>query len=77
MEEKDKMVIGLQSLPLEKLDHVAHVLMKRNLNLQQEQDEIEFDIDIYTLDTETLWELGRFVEKIETNNNASSSSSNA
>ncbi|KAK1568130.1 hypothetical protein Q3G72_020967 [Acer saccharum] len=59
MEEKHKLGIGLQSLPQEKMEHVVHILWKRNGNLRQDEDEIELDIE--ALDTETLWELDRFV----------------
>lgn len=59
MEEKHKLGLGLQSLPQEKMEHVVHILRKRNGNLRQDEDEIELDIE--ALDTETLWELDRFV----------------
>lgn len=59
MEEKHKLGIGLQSLPQEKMEQVIHILKKRNGNLRQDEDEIELDIE--ALDTETLWELDRFV----------------
>ncbi|XP_039038479.1 transcription factor GTE7-like [Hibiscus syriacus] len=59
MEEKQKLGIGLQSLPQEKMDNVVHILRKRNGHLTQDGDEIELDIE--AMDTETLWELDRFV----------------
>ncbi|KAL2522610.1 Transcription factor GTE7 [Forsythia ovata] len=58
-EEKQKLGAVLQELPAEKLDQMIQIVKKRNLNLLQEGDEIEVDIE--TLDTETLWELDRFV----------------
>ncbi|KAK4852676.1 hypothetical protein QYF36_026078 [Acer negundo] len=58
MEEKQKLGIGLQSLPPEKIGHVVDILTKRNRNLR---DEVEFEVDVEALDTETLWELDRFV----------------
>ncbi|KAK2639441.1 hypothetical protein Ddye_027236 [Dipteronia dyeriana] len=57
-EEKQKLGIGLQSLPPEKIGHVVDILTRRNRNLR---DEVEFEVDVDALDTETLWELDRFV----------------
>ncbi|CAK9136945.1 unnamed protein product [Ilex paraguariensis] len=59
MEEKQKLGIGLQSLPQEKMPQLVQIIGKRNEHLAQEGDEIELDIE--ALDTETLWELDRFV----------------
>lgn len=59
MEEKHKLSIGLQSLPQEKMPQLVHIIKKRNANMVQEGDEIELDIE--AIDTETLWELDRFV----------------
>ncbi|PKA45749.1 Transcription factor GTE4 [Apostasia shenzhenica] len=58
-EEKQKLSNNLQKLPSEKLDMVVQIIRKRNLSLSQNEDEIEVDID--SVDTETLWELERFV----------------
>ncbi|KAL8239451.1 hypothetical protein R6Q59_016018 [Mikania micrantha] len=58
-EEKQKLSMNLQNLPSEKLDNVVKIIKKRNPSLSQKDDEIEVDID--TFDTETLWELDRFV----------------
>ncbi|CAA2972000.1 transcription factor GTE4 isoform X1 [Olea europaea subsp. europaea] len=58
-EEKQKLSINLQSLPSEKLENVVQIIKKRNPALSQCDDEIEVDIDI--VDTETLWELDRFI----------------
>lgn len=58
-EEKQKLSTSLQSLPSEKLDHVVQIIKKRNPSVCQEDDEIEVDID--SVDIETLWELDRFV----------------
>ncbi|KAL8151107.1 hypothetical protein V2J09_020915 [Rumex salicifolius] len=59
LEEKQKLSFDLQNLPSEKLVGVLRVIKKRNPSLCQNDDEIEVDID--TVDTETLWELDRFV----------------
>ncbi|CAA2953303.1 transcription factor GTE7-like [Olea europaea subsp. europaea] len=59
MEEKHKLGLGLQSLPQEKMPQLVQIIRKRNEHLAQDGDEIELDIEV--LDTETLWELDRFV----------------
>ncbi|KAL2513591.1 transcription factor GTE7-like [Forsythia ovata] len=59
MEEKHKLGLGLQSLPQEKMPQLVQIIRKRNEHLAQDGDEIELDIE--ALDTETLWELDRFV----------------
>ncbi|KAL3509236.1 hypothetical protein ACH5RR_028637 [Cinchona calisaya] len=58
-DEKQKLSTNLQSLPSEKLENVVQIIRKRNPSLSQNDDEIEVDID--SVDTETLWELDRFV----------------
>lgn len=58
-EEKQKLSSSLQNLPSDKLDDVVKIIKKRNSTLFQSDDEIEVDIDSF--DTETLWELDRFV----------------
>ncbi|XP_038684093.1 transcription factor GTE4-like isoform X2 [Tripterygium wilfordii] len=58
-EEKQKLSTNLQSLPSEKLDNIVQIIKKRNSTLFQHDDEIEVDID--SVDAETLWELDRFV----------------
>lgn len=58
-DEKQKLSKNLENLPSEKLDMVVQIIRKRNLSLSQHEDEIEVDID--SVDTETLWELDRFV----------------
>ncbi|XP_042480138.1 transcription factor GTE4-like [Macadamia integrifolia] len=58
-EEKQRLSTNLQSLPSEKLDNIVQIIKKRNSSLSQHDDEIEVDID--SVDTETLWELDRFV----------------
>ncbi|XLR62345.1 hypothetical protein S83_013017 [Arachis hypogaea] len=45
LEEKHKLGIGLQSLPLEKMEQVIQIIRKRNGNLKQDEDEIELDIE--------------------------------
>lgn len=57
--EKQKLSSNLQSLPAEKLESVVDIIKKRTSSLRQHDDEIEVDIDSF--DTETLWELDRFV----------------
>ncbi|XP_074286006.1 transcription factor GTE7-like [Silene latifolia] len=59
MEEKQKLGNGLQNLPEEKMSQVVNIIRKRNGPLDQDGDEIELDIE--AVDTETLWELDRFV----------------
>lgn len=59
LEEKQKLSESLQNLPPEKLEGVVRIIKKRNPSLCQNDDEIEVDID--TVDIETLWELDRFV----------------
>ncbi|XP_065851137.1 transcription factor GTE4-like [Euphorbia lathyris] len=58
-EEKQKLTTNLQSLPSEKLDNIVQIIKQRNSSLSQHGDEIEMDID--SVDAETLWELDRFV----------------
>lgn len=58
-DEKQKLSSNLQTLPAEKLESVVEIIKKRNSSLCQRDDEIEVDIDSF--DTETLWELDRFV----------------
>lgn len=58
-EERQKLSFGLQSLPEEKMNQVLQIVKKRNVDTQQEGDEIVLDFE--TMDTETLWELDRFV----------------
>ncbi|KAI5338307.1 hypothetical protein L3X38_017578 [Prunus dulcis] len=56
-EEKQKLSTSLQSLPSEKLDSIVQIIKRRNSDLFQHDDEIEVDID--SVDVETLWELDR------------------
>ncbi|KAJ4976252.1 hypothetical protein NE237_001358 [Protea cynaroides] len=58
-EEKQRLSTNLQGLPSEKLDNIVQIIKKRNSSLCQHDDEIEVDID--SVDAETLWELDRFV----------------
>lgn len=58
-EERQKLSFGLQSLPEEKMNQVLQIVKKRNVDTQQDGDEIVLDFE--TMDTETLWELDRFV----------------
>ncbi|KAI3939562.1 hypothetical protein MKX01_038517 [Papaver californicum] len=58
-EEKQKLSTHLQNLPSAKLDNIVQIIKKRNSSLNQRDDEIEVDID--SVDAETLWELDRFV----------------
>ncbi|XP_078430636.1 transcription factor GTE2-like [Wolffia australiana] len=58
-EEKKKLSQGLQSLPEEKMTQVLLIVQRRNPDPALHGDEIELDFE--TLDTETLWELDRFV----------------
>ncbi|KAJ4909392.1 hypothetical protein Rs2_04013 [Raphanus sativus] len=58
-EEKRRLSEDLQDLPFDKLEEVVEIIKKRTPELEQQDDEIELDID--SLDLETLWELYRFV----------------
>ncbi|XP_020694467.1 transcription factor GTE4 isoform X1 [Dendrobium catenatum] len=58
-DEKQRLSDNLQKLPSEKLDIVVQIIRKRNFSVSQHDDEIEVDID--SVDIETLWELDRFV----------------
>ncbi|KAL3632759.1 hypothetical protein CASFOL_025743 [Castilleja foliolosa] len=58
-DEKHKLSVNLQNLPSEKLENVVQIIKKRNSSVSQQDDEFEVDID--NVDTETLWELDRFV----------------
>lgn len=58
-EEKQKLSTNLQSLPPEKLDNIVQIIKKKNSPLSQNDEEIEVDID--SVDIDTLWELDRFV----------------
>ncbi|KAF3574817.1 hypothetical protein F2Q69_00063154 [Brassica cretica] len=59
MDEKRRLIEELQDLPCDKLETVVQIIKKSNPELSQQDDEIELDID--SLDIETLWELYRFV----------------
>ncbi|XP_073302327.1 uncharacterized protein [Primulina huaijiensis] len=58
-EEKQRLSTNLQSLASDKLDAIIQIIKKNNTALSQHDDEIEVDID--SVDQETLWELDRFV----------------
>jgi len=58
-EEKQRLSLNLQSLPSEKLDNIVQIIRKRNPGMFQQDDEIE--VDMASVDPETLWELDRFV----------------
>ncbi|KAF8411317.1 hypothetical protein HHK36_003864 [Tetracentron sinense] len=58
-DEKSKLGMSLQNLPAEKMEQVVQILRKRNGQLAQDGDEIELDFE--AMDTETLWELDRYV----------------
>ncbi|CAI5506713.1 unnamed protein product [Closterium sp. Naga37s-1] len=57
--EKQKLSVNLGKLPPENLDRIVQIISERNPDLSQNADEIELDID--SLDSETLWELERYV----------------
>ncbi|XP_062011538.1 transcription factor GTE3, chloroplastic-like isoform X2 [Rosa rugosa] len=59
MQEKQKLSTDLQALPSEKLANVVQIVKKRSQGILQQDDEIELDIG--SVDPETLWELDRFV----------------
>ncbi|KAL1224075.1 Transcription factor GTE5 [Cardamine amara subsp. amara] len=59
LDEKRRLSEELQDLPYDKLETVVQIIKKSNPELSQQDDEIELDID--SLDINTLWELYRFV----------------
>ncbi|KAL9263186.1 Transcription factor GTE2-like protein [Drosera capensis] len=59
MLEKHRLGTGLQNLPEDKMVHFVQIIRKRNGYLTQDGDEIELDME--AVDTETLWELDRFL----------------
>ncbi|KAK3138068.1 hypothetical protein QOZ80_5AG0364000 [Eleusine coracana subsp. coracana] len=65
IEEKRKLSDNLQNLPPEKLDAVVQIIKNKNLSVRQHDDEIEVEID--SMDAETLWELDRFVANYKKN----------
>ncbi|ESQ27875.1 hypothetical protein EUTSA_v10018464mg [Eutrema salsugineum] len=66
-DEKRRLSEDLQDLPFDKLEAVVQIIKKRNPELAQQDDEIELDID--SLDLETLWELYRFVTEYKDSSN--------
>ncbi|CDY09981.1 BnaC08g44700D [Brassica napus] len=58
-EEKQKLSGHLQNLPPDKLDAIVQIVNRRNTAVNLRDEEIEVDID--SVDPETLWELDRFV----------------
>uniref|UniRef100_A0A453NUB0 Bromo domain-containing protein n=1 Tax=Aegilops tauschii subsp. strangulata TaxID=200361 RepID=A0A453NUB0_AEGTS len=65
IDEKRKLSNNLQNLPPEKLDIVVQIIKNKNLSVRQHEDEIEVEID--SMDAETLWELDRFVANFKKN----------
>ncbi|KAJ1278781.1 hypothetical protein BS78_04G105200 [Paspalum vaginatum] len=65
MDEKRKLSDNLQNLPPEKLNAVVQLIKNKNLSVTQHEDEIEVEID--SMDAETLWELDRFVSNYKKN----------
>ncbi|CAM8955876.1 unnamed protein product [Rhodiola kirilowii] len=57
--EKQKLISWLQRLPIEKIDGIVQIIKRKNSSLSHQTKEIEVDID--AVDTETLWELDRFI----------------
>jgi len=58
-EEKQKLRVEIESLPEEKMVNVLQIVQKRNSDPALTGEVVELDFD--ELDTETLWELDRFV----------------
>ncbi|XP_062223618.1 transcription factor GTE4-like [Phragmites australis] len=65
IEEKRKLSDNLQNLPQERLDAVVQIIKNKNLSVRQHDDEIEVEID--SMDAETLWDLDRFVANYKKN----------
>ncbi|KAL0694752.1 hypothetical protein Bca4012_061932 [Brassica carinata] len=59
MDEKRRLSEELQDLPYDKLKTVVQIVKKSNPELSQQDDEIELDID--SLEIQTLWEFYSFV----------------
>eukprot|EP00897_Mesotaenium_endlicherianum_P001996 jgi/Mesen1/1824/ME000141S00984 len=57
--EKRKLSVNLGKLPGDKLGRVVQIISEKNPSLNQTEDEIELDID--SLDNDSLWELDRYV----------------
>lgn len=64
-DEKQKLSANLQNLPSEKIDSIVQIIKKSNTSHIQDDGEIEVDID--SVDAETLWELDRFVTNYKKN----------
>ncbi|CAK9861213.1 unnamed protein product [Sphagnum jensenii] len=58
-EEKEKLSKQMESLPEEKLVRVIEIMRKRHPEIGEDNDEVEVDIE--SIDNETLWELERFI----------------
>ncbi|PUZ50438.1 hypothetical protein GQ55_6G059000 [Panicum hallii var. hallii] len=58
-EEKQKLRVEVENLPEEKMVNVLQIVQKRNSDPALTGEVVELDFD--ELDTETLWELDRFV----------------
>ncbi|KAK4729734.1 hypothetical protein R3W88_022722 [Solanum pinnatisectum] len=59
IEETRKLIRDLENLPPEKLGAVGQIIKTRGKIFKQNNEELELDID--SVDVETLWELDRFV----------------
>lgn len=58
-EEKEKLSKQMESLPEDKLIHVIQIMRKRHPEIGEDNEEVEVDIE--SIDNETLWELERFI----------------
>lgn len=61
-EEKRKLSVNLGKLPGDKLGRIVQIISSNQPNLSHEDDEIELDID--SMDNDTLWELERYVANV-------------
>eukprot|EP00898_Chlorokybus_atmophyticus_P004465 jgi/Chlat1/5019/Chrsp32S04989 len=61
-DEKRVLSENMSNLPAEHLGHVVTIIQQRNKNLQQDGDEIELDIE--SLDNETLWQLDAYINSV-------------
>lgn len=64
-DEKQKLSTQLLSLPAEKLESIVQIVNKGKGSLSQHDDEVELDVD--SLNAETLWELDRLVTNYKKN----------
>ncbi|KAK1354407.1 hypothetical protein POM88_047663 [Heracleum sosnowskyi] len=58
--ERDKLGMALLDLAEEYVDEILEIVAKRNSNMSTPAEDGEIELDIETLDNETLWDLNEF-----------------